>query len=114
MAVKETVNIEVKCSFCGKPASEVKKMVAGNFRSAICDECIEVCENILQEEKAKKELRAEEILINKPCLITPFENLKGTILAIFITKKGIEYQVRYYLDGNQNTDYFFDWEIQML
>lgn len=52
-----------------------------------------------------------EKLINKPCEIMPFENLKGIILAIYITKKGVEYQVRYYLNGEQKTEYFFDWEI---
>ena len=50
-------------------------------------------------------------LINHDCEIKPFEYLKGTIIAIFITKKGIEYQVRYYMNGEQKTDYFFDWEI---
>lgn len=51
-------------------------------------------------------------LIEKPCKIKPFENLSGTIIAVYITKKGIEYQVRYYLDGEQRTDYFFEWEIE--
>lgn len=40
-------------------------------------------------------------LINKPCIIIPFENLQGIITAIFINKKGVEYQVRYYLNGEQ-------------
>lgn len=51
-------------------------------------------------------------LIEKPCKIIPFEYLSGVIIAVFITKKGIEYQVRYYLDGEQRTDYFFEWEIE--
>jgi len=54
-----------------------------------------------------------EELINKDCTIIPFENLKGTIIAIFITKKGVEYQVRYYADFEQKTEYFFDWEINI-
>ena len=54
-----------------------------------------------------------EELINKDCEIIPFEMLKGTILAVFITKKGVEYQVRYYLNGEQKTEYFFDWEINV-
>ena len=53
-------------------------------------------------------------VINHDCEIKPFEYLKGTIIAIFITKKGIEYQVRYYMNGEQKTDYFFDWEIILL
>ncbi len=53
-----------------------------------------------------------ENLINSPCKIKPFEDLDGIIIAVFITKKGVEYQVRYYLNGEQKTDYFFDWEIK--
>jgi len=54
-----------------------------------------------------------EDLINKPCKIIPFEYLKGVLLAVFITKKGVEYQVRYYLNGEQKTEYFFNWEIEL-
>ena len=43
----------------------------------------------------------------RSCEIIPFEKLKGTIIAVFITKKGVEYQVRYYLNGEQKTEYFF-------
>jgi ATP-dependent Clp protease ATP-binding subunit ClpX len=37
------------CSFCGKTQSEVKKLVAGPT-AYICDECIELCRNIVEEE----------------------------------------------------------------
>lgn len=37
------------CSFCGKAQSEVRKLVAGPA-AYICDECIELCESIIQEE----------------------------------------------------------------
>lgn len=56
----------------------------------------------------------DESIINKRCKITPFEGLDGVIIAIFITKKGVEYQVRYYIDGEQKTEYFFDWEIEII
>jgi len=52
-----------------------------------------------------------ENLINKTCYIKPFEYLDGVIIAVHISLKGIEYQVRYYLNGEQKTDYFFDWEV---
>ncbi len=42
-------NKGVKCSFCGKPQEAVKKIVAGPG-VYICDECINVCESILEEE----------------------------------------------------------------
>ncbi len=51
--------------------------------------------------------------INQPCIIKPFE-INGHIIAIFITKKGVEYQCRYYLNGEQKSEYFFNWEIEIL
>ena len=38
-----------ECSFCGKDHLDVKKLIAG-FGSAICDECIDLCNDILSEE----------------------------------------------------------------
>ena len=47
------------CSFCGRSSDEVEKLIAGPG-VYICNECIEVCENILREEmkadKKKKNL----------------------------------------------------------
>lgn len=40
---------EVCCSFCGKSQSAVKKIVAGP-RVFICNECIELCYEILKDE----------------------------------------------------------------
>lgn len=40
---------QIKCSFCGKDQSQVKKMVAGNG-VYICDECIELSKQVIDEE----------------------------------------------------------------
>jgi ATP-dependent Clp protease ATP-binding subunit ClpX len=40
------------CSFCGKPRASVRKLVAGD-RSNICNECIEVCKEILAEDPTR-------------------------------------------------------------
>jgi hypothetical protein len=52
------------------------------------------------------------ILFNS-CTIKPLE-IKGIIVGIYITTKGTEYQVRYYWNGEQKTEYFFDFEIEVL
>ena len=39
----------LKCSFCGKPQNRVRKLIAGPG-VYICDECIELCGEILEEE----------------------------------------------------------------
>ena len=40
---------QLKCSFCGKIQDQVKKLVAGPG-VYICDECIELCNEIIEEE----------------------------------------------------------------
>lgn len=40
----------VRCSFCGKTQDQVKKLIAGSNNVFICDECIELCGEILDEE----------------------------------------------------------------
>ncbi|MBQ5978157.1 MAG: ATP-dependent Clp protease ATP-binding subunit ClpX [Oscillospiraceae bacterium] len=39
----------IRCSFCGKPQSLVNRLIAGNG-SYICDECIRMCMNIIEED----------------------------------------------------------------
>ena len=42
-------NDRLKCSFCGKTQDQVKKLIAGPD-VFICDECVELCNEILDEE----------------------------------------------------------------
>lgn len=49
MAGKASDDI-VRCSFCNKPQSQVRKLIAGPNGAYICDECIEVCSEIIEEE----------------------------------------------------------------
>lgn len=41
---------KVRCSFCGKSQDQVRKLIAGSNSVFICDECIELCSEILEEE----------------------------------------------------------------
>jgi len=45
---KET--IKYRCDFCSKSRDEVHKLIVGND-SSICNECVDLCQNILKEEK---------------------------------------------------------------
>ena len=47
MAKNENKN--VRCSFCGKPQEAVKKIIAGPG-VFICDECVSLCTDIIDEE----------------------------------------------------------------
>jgi ATP-dependent Clp protease ATP-binding subunit ClpX len=61
MANKDT-NQAIKCSFCGKSQKQVIKLIAGPG-VYICDECIELCVEIIEEEKVEKlETTNEEFL----------------------------------------------------
>ncbi len=62
----------VKCSFCGKSQKQVKKLIAGPG-VYICDECIELCNDIIEEELAEaSEVRFDEL--PKPREIFDFLN----------------------------------------
>ncbi|OIP47532.1 MAG: ATP-dependent protease ATP-binding subunit ClpX [Desulfobacterales bacterium CG2_30_60_27] len=50
MAKNANGEIEVLCSFCGKSQDEVKKLIAGPT-VYICDECIELCNEIVREDR---------------------------------------------------------------
>ena len=40
----------VRCSFCNKTQSQVKKLIAGPNGTYICDECVAICSEIIEEE----------------------------------------------------------------
>jgi ATP-dependent Clp protease ATP-binding subunit ClpX len=53
MTKKSTTAGDYRCSFCGKGQEEVKKLIAGPS-VYICDECIELCDEIMVEEWAQE------------------------------------------------------------
>lgn len=53
MAKKDQGNKLLRCSFCGKSQEEVKKLIAGPT-VYICDECIDLCNDIIVEEWSKE------------------------------------------------------------
>lgn len=64
----------VRCSFCGKVQAQVRKLIAGPNGAYICDECIEVCSEIIEEEFEfdDRDAVAEEINLLKPEEIKAF------------------------------------------
>jgi ATP-dependent Clp protease ATP-binding subunit ClpX len=55
----------LSCSFCGKSQKEVKKLIAGPT-VYICNECIELCNDIIAEEVEKEEPQAGAAPVPKP------------------------------------------------
>ena len=62
MAKKDEHNDNLFCSFCGKNQKEVKKLIAGPA-VYICDECIQLCSEIIEEENEKEAGEFENLMI---------------------------------------------------
>ena len=61
----------LKCSFCGKSQKQVRKLIAGPG-VYICDECIELCNEIIEEELGEAVKTVEDIDLPKPREIKGF------------------------------------------
>lgn len=46
--------VEYRCDYCGRSENGVEYMVVGLGQSAICDECVNVCREEIDERKAAK------------------------------------------------------------
>ena len=57
-------NDNLFCSFCGKNQKEVQKLIAGPA-VYICDECIQLCSEIIEEEKEKDTDHLDQVLVPK-------------------------------------------------
>ena len=67
---KSNEQSKLKCSFCGKPQDQVRKLIAGHG-VYICDECISLCSEIIEEEFEMDE-DIEEFNLYKPEQIKEF------------------------------------------
>ena len=56
---------ELCCSFCGKSQKEVRKLIAGPS-VYVCDECVELCNEIITEEYEREDYYASRALVPKP------------------------------------------------
>lgn len=58
------------CSFCGKSQSEVRRLISGSPNVSICDECIELCSDIIHEQiETEEEQTNETFSLPKPSQI---------------------------------------------
>ena len=74
MAGKNTED-KIRCSFCGKTQDQVRKLIAGPNGVYICDDCIDICAEIIEEEFEDEVMTPEvmdEITLYKPIEIKEF------------------------------------------
>ena len=60
---------KIRCSFCGKTQDQVGRMISGTNGAFICDECVDICAEIIEEENLEEKAPAsakEEINLIKP------------------------------------------------
>jgi ATP-dependent Clp protease ATP-binding subunit ClpX len=57
-------NLTPSCSFCGKSKEDVEKLIVGGDNIAICNECVDLCIDILKDDKIKKFPSEDAQLLN--------------------------------------------------
>ncbi|MBR2949996.1 MAG: ATP-dependent Clp protease ATP-binding subunit ClpX [Lachnospiraceae bacterium] len=66
-------NDQVRCSFCHKTQDQVRKLIAGPDGVFICDECVDICAEIIEEEYEEELLKdPQDINLLKPVEIKKF------------------------------------------
>lgn len=83
-------NSSLRCSFCGKGQKEVKKLIAGPG-VYICDECIELCNDIIDEEKDRETSVKGTFKVPKPADIKGF--LDDYVIGQATAKKALSVAV---------------------
>ena len=89
---KGNYNSTLHCNFCGKSQREVKKLIAGPG-VYICDECIELCNEIIFEDSVKSVSKAALDNVPKPHEIK--EHLDSYVIGQDRAKK-----ITYYLKSS--------------
>lgn len=56
---------QLRCSFCGKSQEQVKRLIAGPG-VYICDECIELCSEIIEDEFEETSTAMESLNLPRP------------------------------------------------
>ena len=57
-----------QCSFCGKPKEETRRLIAGPDGVYICDECVDICQSMIDEFSLEKEAQ-DDVPLKKPAEI---------------------------------------------
>lgn len=103
---KDSTSGLLRCSFCGKSQNEVKKLIAGPG-VYICDECIELCNDIIAEEREREESTKATLKVPRPIDIK--NHLDDYVIGQSRAKKALAVAVhnhykRINATGNQKKD----------
>ncbi|HEY7348763.1 MAG TPA: ClpX C4-type zinc finger protein [Ktedonobacterales bacterium] len=56
---QKTDRMTYRCSFCGKSQDQVRRLIAGPGGVYICDECVALCQEIIEEEHTSDPMQAD-------------------------------------------------------
>ena len=51
---------KIRCSFCGKSQEQVRKLIAGPGGAYICDECVDICAEIIERDTERDNFMTAE------------------------------------------------------
>jgi ATP-dependent Clp protease ATP-binding subunit ClpX len=106
---KREEDSNLSCSFCGKSQREVKKLIAGPT-VYICDECIELCNDIIAEEYSEEEQPARVSHVPKPVEIK--EALDDYVIGQESAKKVLSVAVHNHYRRIESQTFVGDVELQ--
>ncbi|HEX5164092.1 MAG TPA: ATP-dependent Clp protease ATP-binding subunit ClpX [Thermomicrobiales bacterium] len=78
--------VHYRCSFCGKGQEEVRRLIAGPGAVYICDECVQLCREIIEEEEAPAQ-RPEPSFTRIPTPRKLYEQLNQYVIGQERAKK---------------------------
>lgn len=61
--MKNDQNNHLFCSFCGKPKEAVNRLIAGPSGVYICNECVDICREVMQEDQIKEQEPTTKVLL---------------------------------------------------
>jgi len=86
MPDKKSSSHKYQCSFCGKSQEQVHRLIAGPDGVYICNECIDLCREIIEEEQGQARTPSPKPLVAKsavpgggPCRILPLTSWRAII-----------------------------------
>lgn len=101
----------IRCSFCGRPQEAVKKIIAGPSGVFICDECVEVCQNIMGTENYE-DYEDDETIANIPNPAEIKKILDDYVIGQEEAKKTLSVAVYNHYKRINNLNFNNDVEIQ--
>ena len=88
MADRYDDNKQLRCSFCGKPQSQVRRLVAGPG-VYICDECVEMCMDIVNDAIREYESSADDVKYELPKPKEIYNTLSDYVIGQDSAKKAL-------------------------